>query len=86
MYKAELTNMDSENLARKKEGTQLKKIIEKYEIDLQEKDKQNEIADQKLVAAEKEIIEIGRELRLSEGRSREYLYARFDAEEKMKVY
>lgn len=34
MYKAELTNMDSENLARKKEGTQLKKIIEKYEIDL----------------------------------------------------
>lgn len=63
MYKAELANMDSENLARKKECNQFKKTIEKYETDMKEKDEQHEIANQKLVAAEKEIIDIGRELR-----------------------
>ena len=63
MYKAGLANMDSENIARQKECDLLKQTIEKYEIDLKKEEEQSEVATQKLAAAEKEIIDIGRELR-----------------------
>lgn len=45
MYKAAHASMESEALARKKECNQLKKAIEKYETEMQEKETRAEIAD-----------------------------------------
>ena len=53
---------------------------------MKEKQKENDDLKEKLVSAEKEIIDIGRELRQSESRSREYLQNKFDAEENLKKF